>query len=170
MQQERKDYARAKRTTGILETLKNGTVIVEGKHDIRALRPLGIEALTYSQLYTSLPSASKTVYVLTDADKGGEEKKQKIMAMLLESGNGYVIDDSLGKRLLRTLNSTCVEQVLGPITEIMETVTDGKRIEERREKRIENKNRSESYGENIFGHSKIHGGCEVQHRWVGGQA
>ncbi len=56
---------------------------------------------------------------MTDRDRGGEEKKAKIMAMLLESERGYVIDDSLGKRLLKMTNSTSVEQVRGPIEEAM---------------------------------------------------
>ncbi len=46
---------RAKRISSALEALSQGTVIVEGAHDLRALRPLGIGALTYSQLFRSLP-------------------------------------------------------------------------------------------------------------------
>jgi 5S rRNA maturation endonuclease (ribonuclease M5) len=119
VQQERKDYLRAKHISCLLETLSEGTVIVEGAHDVRALGRLGISALTYSQLYKSLPQAGRTVYIMTDRDRGGEEKKAKIMAMLLESDRGYAIDDSAGKRLLRMTNSTSVEQVCGPIEELM---------------------------------------------------
>jgi 5S rRNA maturation endonuclease (ribonuclease M5) len=104
----------------LLERLSQGTVIVEGIHDTRTLKSLGIEALTYSQLHKSLPGAGRPVYILTDDDRGGEEKKRKIMAMLLESDKGYVTDDSLGKRLLKMTNSTSVEQVRGPIEEAME--------------------------------------------------
>ena len=120
VQRKSKDYARSKRISRLLERLSQGTVIVEGAHDLRALRPLGIDALTYSKLHSSLPGAKRPVYILTDDDRGGEEKKRKIVAMLLESDGGYAIDDSLGLRLLRMTNSTSVEQVRGPIEEAME--------------------------------------------------
>lgn len=119
VQQERKDYLRAKHISCLLKTLSQGTVIVEGVHDVRTLGFLGIGALTYSQLFKTLPPAGRTVYIMTDADRGGEEKKRKIMAMLLESDKGYAVDDSLGKRLLKMTNSTSVEQVRGPIEEAM---------------------------------------------------
>jgi len=120
VQQERKDYLRAKRIAGILGTLREGTVIVEGVHDIRTLKRLGIDALTYSQVCASaLPDALAPVYILTDNDKGGEDKKRKLMALLLESDKPYVIDDALGKRLLKMTNSTSVEQVYGPIENAM---------------------------------------------------
>ena len=100
-----------------MERLSQGTVIVEGAHDTKALKLLGIDALTYSQLHKSLPSASRPVYIMTDDDRGGEEKKRKIVAMLLESDECYAMDDSLGRRLLKMTNSTSVEQVRGPIEE-----------------------------------------------------
>jgi 5S rRNA maturation endonuclease (ribonuclease M5) len=120
VQRESKDYSRAKNIMRLLERLSQGTVVVEGIHDTRTLKSLGIDALTYSQLHKSLPGAARPVYILTDDDRGGEEKKRKIMAMLLESDKGYVTDDSLGKRLLKMTNSTSVEQVRGPIEEAME--------------------------------------------------
>jgi 5S rRNA maturation endonuclease (ribonuclease M5) len=103
----------------MLEALRQGTVVVEGMHDVRTLERLGVASVAYSKLATSLPDVSKTVYVLTDDDRGGEEKKRKIMAILLESDKRYAIDDVLGRRLLRMLNSTSVEQVYGPIEEVM---------------------------------------------------
>jgi 5S rRNA maturation endonuclease (ribonuclease M5) len=116
VQQAEKDYSRAKQISNILETLSKGTVIVEGAHDLKTLKRLGIDALTYSQLSSSgLPSADVPVYLMMDDDKGGEEKEGKIKAMLLESGRPYVIDDTLGKRLLGMTNSTSVEQIYRPI-------------------------------------------------------
>ncbi len=103
----------------MLEALRKGTVVVEGMHDVRTLERLGIGSTAYSKLATSLPDVGRTVYVLTDNDRGGEEKKRKIMAILLESDKRYAIDDTLGRRLLRMLNSTSVEQVYGPIEEVM---------------------------------------------------
>jgi 5S rRNA maturation endonuclease (ribonuclease M5) len=120
LQPEQRDVARARQVSGILEALRLGTVVVEGMHDVRTLQRFGIMSLPYSRLANSLPSVGKTVYVLTDDDRGGEEKKRKIMAILLESDKRYAIDDTLGRRLLRMLNATSVEQVYGPIEELME--------------------------------------------------
>lgn len=120
MQPEQRDIARARQVSGILETLRHGTVVVEGMHDVRTLSQLGIGSVACSRLAGSLPDVGRTVYVLTDCDRGGEEKKRKVVATLLESDKGYAINDTLGRRLLRMLNATSVEQVYGPISELME--------------------------------------------------
>lgn len=127
MQPEQRDAARARQVSGILEALRLGTVVVEGIHDVRTLQRFGIEAVPYSKLAGSLPDVGRTVYVLTDDDRGGEEKKRKIITVLLESDKRYVIDDTLGRRLLRMLNATSVEQVYGPIEEVMERREKAKR-------------------------------------------
>ena len=129
VQQETKNSTRAKRVSRILETLRQGTVIVEGLHDVKTLNLLGVNAVSYSQLCAgTLPSAGERIYILTDSDRGGEEKKAKIEALLLEANGNYVMDDSLGRRMLRILNATSVEQVYGPVEEIlMKGKNEGKR-------------------------------------------
>jgi len=116
-----KDEARARHITKMLETLRQGTVIVEGMHDVSALRFLGVEAVPYSRLFKSpLPGVGKKVFLMTDNDRGGKEKREKIKAMLLEANSGYVMDEVLGKRMLDSLNVKCVEQICGPVEEAME--------------------------------------------------
>jgi 5S rRNA maturation endonuclease (ribonuclease M5) len=120
LQPKQRDISRARQVSGILEALRHGTVVVEGMHDVRTLRSLGIGAVTCSRLAGSLPDVGRTVYVLMDSDRGGEEKKRKVLATLLESDKRYAIDDALGRRLLKMLNATSIEQVYGPISELMD--------------------------------------------------
>jgi 5S rRNA maturation endonuclease (ribonuclease M5) len=121
----------------MLEALRQGTTIVEGLHDVKALAHFGIKAIPYSRLSAALPSISGRVYLLADDDRGGEEKKEKMRMLLLEHNSGYLIDETLGRRMLKMLNVTSVEQICGPIEEARES--------------------GDYYGKNISRYSKVHG-------------
>ena len=135
--QRERNRSRADRIARMLEALRQGTTIVEGLHDVRALAHFGINAIPYSRLSAALPGISGRVYLLTDGDRGGEEKREKIRTLLLEHNSAYLIDETLGKRMLRMLNATSVEQICGPIEEAMEN--------------------GDYCGKNISRYSKVHG-------------
>lgn len=121
---DKKDKEYAGKVKKILKTLSSGFVIVEGAHDIAALNKLGLKSFAYSQVLSkqAVPAAECTVYLLTDSDKGGEEKKEKLLAVLREVNSGYKIDDVLGKHLMRLLNITSIEQICSPVEEILAKV------------------------------------------------
>jgi 5S rRNA maturation endonuclease (ribonuclease M5) len=116
MRRVERDRKRGKKIVNMLEDLRNGTVIVEGKHDVEKLRLLGIESRTCDSVLrgASLPPCNKTVFIVMDDDKGGVEKCAKLMSVL-ESCDSFHVDESLGKHMLRRLNVTCVEQICKPI-------------------------------------------------------
>ncbi len=137
--QRMKDEERQRQIQTILHTLSHGTVVVEGKHDVGVLARFGIHAVKYSWLVThGLPSAAGTVYLLMDRDKGGDEKRRKIMSALLEAQAGFVINEAIGRRMLKMLNVTSVEQIYGPMQEALEKIGDPN-------------------GKNIPRHSKVYG-------------
>jgi 5S rRNA maturation endonuclease (ribonuclease M5) len=118
--QHSKDDARGKALIGILDELRQGTVIVEGAHDVRALAYLGVPSIPFSRVSgPALGCSSRKVYLLMDNDRGGAEKSEKLRSRILELGEGYVINEVLGKRMLRMLNATSVEQIKGPIDEAL---------------------------------------------------
>ena len=135
--QRERSRVRADRIARMLDLLKDGTTIVEGMHDVKALANFGIYAIPYSRLSSALPSISGRVYLLTDNDRGGEEKREKIRALLLEHNGACLIDETLGRRMLRMLNATSVEQICGPIEEA--------------------KKNGDYCGKNISRYSKVHG-------------
>ena len=154
------DVQKAKHIIEMFEKLRKGTVIAEGIHDVRALRLFGVDALTYPRFAARAKFMNfRRAYILTDCDRGGDEKRQKIISALLESQPGCIIDESLGRRMLHMLGVTSVEQIHGPVEELL---AKGKQ-------NIQNKG-IDLNGENIFGHSKVHGSGEVQHRRTRGQA
>lgn len=116
MRRVEKDHKRGKRIANMLEDLRSGTVIVEGKHDVEKLRLLDIESHTCNSILrgAGLPPHNKTVFIFMDDDKGGAEKHAKLMS-LLESHDGYDIDELLGRHMLRGLNITSVEQICKPV-------------------------------------------------------
>ncbi len=121
--QVREESARA-RLLKMLGFLADGTVIVEGKHDKKALGELGIDSITYTSVEKGnvVPDHRKTVYIAMDMDKGGEEKATKLISRLLSEYKGYAINMDLPKSILRMLNAKSVEQICGPAKEIIEVV------------------------------------------------
>ena len=113
-----KSASRSRRVTQIFEKLSCGIVVVEGKHDVAKLSALGIKAVSYRAIDKKQVKGSKA-YVLTDRDRSGEEKREKAVAELYEAG-AKSVDVNMGMSLLKMLNVTSVEQVLGPIEEIFE--------------------------------------------------
>lgn len=105
----------------VLEKLTSGFVIVEGAHDIAALGKLGIKSFSYSQVASkkSVPNLKDCVYILTDSDNGGEDKKNKLISTLLELNCGCKINVALGMYMLKLLNITSVEQMCGPVAEAL---------------------------------------------------
>ena len=112
------------RLDSILEKLKDGIVIVEGKHDVDTLRRLGISSIPYGKfmstnMYTHEFQTEKTFYLMMDADKGGEDKGQKILSLLTGFDNYVVYNTELGRSFLKLLGITSVEQAYGKVQHIM---------------------------------------------------
>ncbi len=122
MQRLKKDYRQKKHLLDTLKRLAEGTVVVEGKHDIAALKKLGISAMAYSAVESgnvSIP-VGRTIYLLTDNDRGGDEKRERLKSALLAMDNRHTINDELGRKLLSMLHATSIEQIFGPAEEILE--------------------------------------------------
>lgn len=116
MRRVEKDHKKSKWVANGLEDLRGSTVIVEGWHDVEKLKRLGINAHTCDSVLhgcDSLPH-DKKIIIFVDDDKGGETKRAKLISML-ESQGDYRIDELLGRRMLRRLNITSVEQICGPV-------------------------------------------------------
>jgi 5S rRNA maturation endonuclease (ribonuclease M5) len=140
---------KAKLVQNLLQQLREGVVIVEGKHDKEALKAFGIDSFTFYEI-ASNPSklsnfAGKKIYLLFDNDKGGEEKNRKMVELVKAYAMHSKINDSLAKKLLGLLNCTSIEQVPGPLRELLDL------------------RRGDIDGENIFGYSQVHGSSELQH-------
>lgn len=116
-----RDERRMKAAEAMLSRLREGMVIVEGKHDVPRMEELGIRAVTYYKAVTDSGAVGKgtIIYLLTDSDKGGEEKKGKLISALLERDKSLEIDTELGGRLLRMLNLTSIEQIGKPMAELL---------------------------------------------------
>ena len=54
-----------------------------------------------------------------DMDKGGEDKEQKLVEMLDTIDGGIRYDTALGKRVLKMLGITSVEQAYGMVTQAL---------------------------------------------------
>ena len=118
--QHSKDEARGKAILEILDELRQGTVVVEGPHDVNALSSFGIESIPFSRVSgDALGCSCRKVYLLMDNDRGGAEKAEKMKSKILELGEGYAVNEVLGKRMLKMLNATSVEQIVGPIKEAL---------------------------------------------------
>ncbi len=116
---EEKRRAKAKH---IMERLMDGSVIVEGKHDKKALARLGVESITYNALMSNgiALDPRKPVYLLMDLDNGGEEKARKATSALLERSVEFDINTDLGKSLLAILRAKHAEDIVAPYTELVD--------------------------------------------------
>ncbi len=99
--------------------LRDGYVIVEGKHDARALEKLGIHSLYWNSIPKTGLANGKTFYIMTDRDKGGEEKREKAISALLGMDSASDIDTDTGAFFMKLLGITSVEQAIRPAEEIL---------------------------------------------------
>ena len=113
-----KEIRRSREANRILEKLRGGSAIVEGKHDVRVLEKLGVRAFTYDSVVNGNVMPKEPIFLLMDLDKNGEYKKEKV-AMVIEE-KGLSSDTGSGLRLLRMLNSTCVEEIYSPLMQALE--------------------------------------------------
>jgi 5S rRNA maturation endonuclease (ribonuclease M5) len=102
---------------------------------VSTLEKFGITSFTYGLVYKGAELGSRDVYIMTDTDRRGEEKKERISDILSE--RGYTVDYTTGKRLLNMLNVACVEELYIPLTKALEN--------------------GDKNGKNILRHSKVHG-------------
>ena len=118
-----KDEANAKQLQLMLETLKQAASVsvVEGKHDLAALADFAISAISCPQLFADgMRLKGKTLYLLMDLDRGGEEKGMKVEAFIQERHPGARMNRTLGPRMLKLLGIRSVEQMRKPTAELLE--------------------------------------------------
>ncbi len=105
----------AKKLNSIIKKFKNGIVIVEGKHDIETLNKLGIKAITFNHFVSISRKNAEiksdvTFYIFMDLDKGGYDKRDKTIDIIITQSNAKY-NTVLGRRFLQFLNVTSVEQI-----------------------------------------------------------
>ena len=121
----RKNLVQKKKLERMLNDLREGIVIVEGKHDVEALARLKIRSISFAQFIggnarTTSFQADRTFYVWMDADRGGAVKEEKVVEMLGMIDGGVKYDVTLGKRILKMLGITSVEQSYGMVRQVLE--------------------------------------------------
>ena len=97
----------------MMAELACSTVIVEGRHDVKALAGLGIAAVTEGSIARNGIPEGK-VYLLTDNDRRGLERRERLYNKLLEMDKEIQIDTATGERLQKMLNITSIEQIRKP--------------------------------------------------------
>ncbi len=113
----------------------NGSlVVVEGEHDINALKKLGeeIEGLNLSGaeiktyqafMNDGIGKQYARIYLFMDGDKNGEEKTLKAMAFAGEKEQDARVDTGTGEKLRKMLGIKCVEEIMGsPIIRSLERI------------------------------------------------
>jgi len=131
----------------VIEKLRKGTVIVEGKHDVKALSELGITCFTYDFAARNIGKIARSsrVYLFFDNDKGGSQKAEKLSSLIESENKQCKVDFWTGASLLKLLNLTSIEQIVKPTEELVYRI------------------RGDTYGEDLLRYSKIHGNSEFQH-------
>lgn len=124
MMRPQKDSAQRKLLARMLDQLKEGIIIVEGKHDVETLRRLGIDSISFTQfiggnIWTRTFQSNKMFYIWMDADRGGDDKEQKVVALIEAMDGDIKYNVKLGKRLLKILGITSVEQAYGMIEQML---------------------------------------------------
>ena len=112
----------------LLESLREFSIIVEGKKDKKALNALGIydviEISGKSFLdFVKFLKRNKKYLILTDFDEEGE-KKNKILLRLL-SKEGFSFDSNLRKRIKKIFKIRKIEELI-KISKLKEDVYHGK--------------------------------------------
>lgn len=142
VQRMRKAASRRREAIQMLERLRNGIAIVEGKHDALVLERLGIPSFTYDSVINgSVSVCSHEIFILMDNDRRGSEKRERLGSFLLEKG--LKADNKFGIRLLKMFNSVCIEEIYSPILQALKI-----------EPEMEN---GDYDGKDVFGYSKVHG-------------
>jgi len=119
----------------IIKRMQNDdiVVIVEGKHDIEALKSIveylssnglisnkAINAVTMDKLmYNHLDIDGKKIIIATDNDRSGKNKKEQAIALIRAKYPNSTIDENTGIRLLKILGTNSIEGIMGPIKEII---------------------------------------------------
>jgi len=119
----------------IIKRMQNDdiVVIVEGKHDIEALKSMveylssnglisnkAINAVTINRLrYNHLDINGKKIIIATDNDRSGNNKKEQAIALIRAKYPNSTIDENTGIRLLKILGTNSIEGIMGPIKEII---------------------------------------------------
>jgi 5S rRNA maturation endonuclease (ribonuclease M5) len=120
---------------GIIKSMQNDdiVVIVEGKHDIEALKNTvdylssnglisdkAINAVTIDKLrYNHLDIDGKKIIIATDDDRAGDNKKEQAIALIRAKYPNSTIDENTGIRLLKILGTNIIEGIMGPIKDII---------------------------------------------------
>jgi len=126
------------RSESIVEIIKrmqndDTVVIVEGKHDIEALKSMveylssnglilnkAINAVTIDRLrYNHLNIDGKKIIIATDNDRSGNDKKEQAIALIRAKYPHSTTDENTGIRLLKILGTNSIEGIMGPIKEII---------------------------------------------------
>lgn len=126
---------RSESIVDIIKRMQNDdiVVIVEGKHDIEALKSIveylssnglisnkAINAVTMDKLmYNHLDIDGKKIIIATDNDRSGKNKKEQAIALIRAKYPNSTIDENTGIRLLKILGTNSIEGIMGPIKEII---------------------------------------------------
>ena len=130
-----KGKQRSESIIGIIKKMQNDdtVVIVEGKHDIEALKSMvvylssnglilnkEINAVTIDRLrYNHLDIDGKKIIIATDKDRSGKDKKEQAIALIRTKYPNSTIDENTGIRLLKILGTNSIEGIMGPIKDII---------------------------------------------------
>ena len=106
----------------IMDTLGSGEVIVEGKHDVNTLSRLGISSITLGS-FGKMQGGKipMRLFIMMDLDKGGDIKEREAVSLAMERYPNCTVDTETGKRFLKMLNLTSIEQAYCPVREIIES-------------------------------------------------
>jgi 5S rRNA maturation endonuclease (ribonuclease M5) len=111
---------------GILGSFRAGFVVVEGKHDVATLARLGVSAVRLGALpgkvdaiRAAAPKA--TFYIVMDMDRGGADKEGRAISFLTSVDQAIKYDTGMGRRFLKALGITSVEQAYKRVEELLGT-------------------------------------------------
>jgi hypothetical protein len=119
---ERRALAKKNALLDIIKKFRSGVVIVEGFHDVSVLKSFDINARTYYSVMTSRKVPMKKVfYIAMDDDKGGIDKRDKLISKITELDSSANIDIDTGIRFLKILGIKSIEQAFKPLSKILES-------------------------------------------------
>ncbi|MEM0149294.1 MAG: toprim domain-containing protein [Candidatus Micrarchaeaceae archaeon] len=108
----KRETAQKKALLNVLETIREGIVVVEGLHDIAALAKLNVKAINFDLLPMIDKDALEegTVYLMMDDDKGGHSKEEKAIKIILSINPNTRLDTFERDRLISILSITSIEE------------------------------------------------------------
>jgi 5S rRNA maturation endonuclease (ribonuclease M5) len=131
------DNTRARRSIkNLLEKMQseNAIVVVEGIHDVNAFKSVvadlyaegilskdSINVVTLQRLKNNHLNISKdsVVIIAMDKDSNGIDKAEYAASIVRERCPDAKVDESTGRILLGKLGARCMEEIKGPVEEIM---------------------------------------------------